>query len=216
MNIWKYLYEGEHVLESAYELPFIIFHEDSLVLDIGCGRGRQIKYIESKFGSMCIGIDIVPFKLLNFLVADACTLPFRDKIFDISYSLGVIEHFKQTHDAIKESTRILNYRGQCLHSVPNMFSLHTFIERPLIKILFNKWSVGFEKSFTPKKIIQMFYDSGFRNIEQEIVVKPKGESKIYKLSKIESLIYQILKEIDRFFSKLIPKWGFFIFTYACE
>jgi len=214
LEIWKNLYNEKHVVESASDLPFLTFYKCSLVLDIGCGMGKQIQYIKSKFESLCIGIDIVPFKLSNFLVADACNLPFRDEIFNITYSLGVIEHLKLTQKAIYESIRILRPRGQVLHSVPNIFSLHTFIEKPLTEVLFKKWSVGFEQSFTPKKIKQMFYDCGLNEINQKILIRSRGESKIYKLSKIESFIYQILKEIDRLLSKLIPNWGFFIYTYA--
>lgn len=214
MNIWKILHDKKHVSESALELPFLIFSKDSIVLDIGCGSGSQIQYIKSKFGSICIGVDIVPFRLSNFLVADACNLPFRDESFNITYSRGVIEHLKLTPKAIDESIRILRSKGQCLHSVPNMFSLHTFIERPLTNLLFKKWSVGFEKSFTIKKIKQIFYDCGLMEIKQEILVKPRGESKIYKLSKVESLIYKTLKDIDILLSKIIPNWGFFLYTYA--
>ena len=216
LNTWKILHEKKHVFESSSELPFLIFSKDSSVLHIGCGSGSQIQYIKSKFGSICIGIDIVPFKTPNFLVADASHLPFRDEMFSITYSLGVIEHIKLTQKAIDESVRILKLNGQCLHSVPNMFSLHTFLERPLINLLFKKWSVGFEQSFTPKKIKQMFNNCGFNKIKQKIVVKNRGESKMYKLSKIESVIYQTLKDIDRLFSKIIPNWGFFIFTYGTK
>ena len=216
MKTWVKLYDEEHVVESAYELPFLTFYEDSLVLDIGCGRGKQMQYIKFKLGSICVGLDIIPFKLSNFVVADARHLPFRDSVFDIAYSLGVIEHLKETKKAIGESIRVLRPGGQVLHSVPNMFSLHTFIERPLTNLLFKKWLVGFEQSFTPKEIKKMFYNYGLRKIKQKIVVKSRGESKIYKLSKIESLIYETAKEIDKIFSKTIPNWGFFLFTYATK
>ena len=213
MERWQKLYDEQHVTESASEPPFITFYEDNLILDIGCGRGKLMQYLTSKYGNLCVGIDIVPFKLSNFLVADASHLPFRDDIFGITYSLGVIEHLKVTQEAIKESKRVNRFRGQVLHSVPNMFSLHTFIERPLSNLLFKKWSVGFEQSFTPKKMKQIFYDCGFSKVQQKIVVRSKGRS-IYKLSKIESAIYQTIKKIDRLMSKIIPYWGFFLFTYG--
>jgi ubiquinone/menaquinone biosynthesis C-methylase UbiE len=216
MENWQKLHNEKHVAESASELPFITFNEHNLILDIGCGRGRQIQYIKSNYGCICVGIDVVPFKLSNFLVADACHLPLRDDLFDITYSLGVIEHLKITQKAIEESIRVLRPRGQGLHSVPNMFSLHTFIERPLSNLLFKKWSVSFEQSFTPKEIKRMFYDCGFSKIQQKIVVRSRGGSKIYKLSKIESVIYQAIKEIDILMSKIIPNWGFFLFTYATK
>ena len=216
MEIWQKLYNEQHVTETFSELPFITSDECNLILDIGCGRGKQMQYLTLKYGSICVGIDIVPFKLTNFLVADASYLPFRDDIFNITYSLGVIEHLKVTQKALEESIRVLRLGGQALHSVPNMFSLHTFIERPLINLLFKKYSVGFEQSFTPKKMKQMFYDYGFSYISKKIVARPKGRSKIYKLSKIESAIYQIIKELDRLMSKIIPSWGFFLFTYGIK
>ena len=136
------------------------------------------------------------------MVSDASYLPFRNEVFDVVFSLGVIEHIKETHKAVKESIRVIRYQGQCLHSVPNMFSLHTFIERPLTDLLYKKWSVGFEQSFTSRIIKEMFYNYGFRKISQKIVLKSRGESKIYKLSRIESLAYQFIKELDRLLSKI--------------
>ena len=215
METWMKLYNEQHVVESASELPFITFNENNLILDIGSGRGEQMQYLTSNYGIICVGIDIVPFKLSNFIVAEASNLPFRDDIFDITYSLGVIEHLKVTQEAVEESIRVLRFGGQALHSVPNMFSLHTFIERPLCNLIFKKWSVGFEQSFTPKKIKQIFYDCGFRKIQQKIVTRSKGRS-IYRLSKIESIIYQTIKKIDNLMLKIIPHWGFFLFTYAIK
>ena len=202
------------MVETISELPFIKFNKHDLVLHIGCGRGKQLQYLTSKYESICVGIDIVPFKISNFIVSDVCYLPFRNEIFDIVFSLGVIEHTKETEKAVTESRKVLRNRGQCLHSVPNMFSLHTFLERPLTNILFKKWSVGFEQSFTSKKIMNMFYENDFIAINLETMSKSIGKSKIYQLNQIESLFYLFIKEMDRFLSKIIPYWGFFLSIYA--
>jgi len=46
-----------------------------------------------------------------FILADACRLPFRDKVFDEVVSIGVFEHIPKVEDEIKEGWRVLKDIG---------------------------------------------------------------------------------------------------------
>ena len=71
----------------------------SRVLDIGFGDGELAPYFERR-GCSWVGIDLSPGvvkagreKGLTTFCADCRDLPFDDGSFDLTYSLGVVEHF---------------------------------------------------------------------------------------------------------------------------
>lgn len=70
------------------------------VLDVGCGAGAAIKILIDE-GYEAYGIDLPALSKFwkaysnppsNFFCADARYLPFKDNVFDIVFSFGVIEH----------------------------------------------------------------------------------------------------------------------------
>jgi ubiquinone/menaquinone biosynthesis C-methylase UbiE len=91
----------------------------SRVLDIGCGVGLLAGYLEDAgFDGVYVGVDIdydrVKYAKKNsnrrehaveYIVADAHHLPFRDKSFQISTSFTVI-HLLDIDKAVKEAVRI--------------------------------------------------------------------------------------------------------------
>lgn len=98
------------------------------ILDVGCGHGRLMGYFKEK-GATPFGIDIslgavkVTREIgLKAIVADARNLPFNDNVFDISFSLGVLEHFEDTESAIREQIRVVSPGGVVIIIVPNLFS----------------------------------------------------------------------------------------------
>lgn len=68
---------------------------DERVLDLGCGRSWSLAELD--VGARVTGVDLVdrggfdrPHQ--QFVVADACELPFDDDSFDIGYSNSLVEH----------------------------------------------------------------------------------------------------------------------------
>ena len=97
----------------------------SLVLDAGCGNGKNIKYMKSKCN--VIGFDICKkfvelcqqYKY-NVIESDILDTPFDSNLFDFIYCIAVIHHFDKESDrldAIKELVRILKPNGKILISM---------------------------------------------------------------------------------------------------
>lgn len=96
------------------------------VLDIGCGMGDLMTYCKKR-EAYIYGIDIskdsvnyCKKKGLNVIIGDCRNLPFKNNSFDIVYSVGVVEHFKETHQAIEEHIRVTKEKAIIL--VPNILS----------------------------------------------------------------------------------------------
>ena len=144
---------------------------------------------------------------INFVLADASYLPFKEATFDIVYSFGTIEHSKRTFHCIKESFRVLKHGGQVTHTVPNMFSLHSILARPLLVGL-KRWKLGLEKSFTIAQFYRMLKRSGFVNIAYDYLhLNPKLVTvKTYSSPRIVFLF----NNLDNFIANIVPLWGFFI------
>ena len=69
-----------------------------MVLDVGCGKGEFLDYLESNFDCQTFGVDISR-KMLSFapqksnlLQADACHLPFKSGVFDVVYCDTLLHH----------------------------------------------------------------------------------------------------------------------------
>ena len=91
---------------------------DSLVLDSGCGNGKNMFRKDCQFIGVDMSqsmVDIVNKQGKNAIVADTRNLPFRDNYFDACISIAVIHHIKDRSDRIKaidEMIRVTKQRGK--------------------------------------------------------------------------------------------------------
>jgi len=183
------------------------------ILDIGCGNGDQMKLFSEKDGFISIGIDVSYSALkeadtgLHVVHGDAESLPFKDNIFELVYSLGVIEHFPGTNKAIKESYRVAAHSGWVFHTVPNRFSIWSLVIKPLKK-LFGKWEVGMEKSFSKAALGRKMIEAGFKDIG----FRTYGFKDYSGYS--GSVFMLPLKLVDDMLGKLFSKWGFFLHMWG--
>lgn len=105
--------------------------KNELFLEIGCGTfylGRNL----AKKGYTVIGIDMSMHalqlakkvfekeKIKNYLLVcgNVLQMPFKNDMFDLIYGAGVIEHFKNTHEAVGELARITKKGGVSFNTVP--------------------------------------------------------------------------------------------------
>jgi len=102
------------------------------ILEVGVGEGRMIRIlrkagVRAEFCSVDIThkVKLAPG---HRILADARVLPFRDRVFDLVYSLGVVEHFRETGKAIQEHARVTKDRGYVLITSPHC-SLHELYVR---------------------------------------------------------------------------------------
>ena len=98
-----------------------LIKENSLILDLGCGPGRDSKIFSNK-GYKVIGVDLSKemikvakqrVKTANFKVMDLRNMSFKDNYFDAIWANAIFMHIskKEISQAIKETLRILKKDG---------------------------------------------------------------------------------------------------------
>ena len=112
---------------------------------------------------------------LRAAAADVRALPFRDASFDAIYSMGTIEHFDETEQAVEEMARVLKPGGHAIIGVPNRRD--PFL-RPLLATVLQGvglYGYGYEKSYSRGALRDMLERAGFSvSAETAILFIPGG------------------------------------------
>jgi ubiquinone/menaquinone biosynthesis C-methylase UbiE len=89
------------------------------ILEIGCGTGQWLSELEC-YNAEKIGVDSSigmlreakkNSKKLNLICADANSLPFSEKRFDMIYCVNAIHHFKDKKEFINAAANLLEQNG---------------------------------------------------------------------------------------------------------
>jgi len=104
-----------------------------VILDIGCGSGVQIRALGLKRPNLIIGMDLNRNALLyakkkeishiEFIIADAQHLPFKEQTIDKIICAEIIEHLNNPEQLITESQRVLRQDGSIVITTPNENSI---------------------------------------------------------------------------------------------
>lgn len=98
------------------------------ILEVGCGFGRNIRFLlDNNVRSQITGVDISPKMLaearkyvsnknVDFGIADVLALPFQDRLFDLVLVHGLLMHIKP-EDVKKAISEILRVAKKSLISV---------------------------------------------------------------------------------------------------
>lgn len=114
--------EGKRRLQY---LRKVLKKKKGLILDLGCNDGIYKPYIKNY-----VGLDIALACLKKFegdrVQAEAESLPFTNKVFDVIFAAEIIEHLKQEDRlrALKECWRVLKPKGELIMSTPYGGSPH--------------------------------------------------------------------------------------------
>jgi SAM-dependent methyltransferase len=106
---------------------------------------------------------------LRAAAADVRAIPFRDGSFDAVYSMGTIEHFAETEQAVGEIARVLAPGGRAIVGVPNR---HDPFLRPLMvsaMYAVGMYGYGLEKSYSRRSLRQMLERAGLE-VEAETAI----------------------------------------------
>lgn len=103
---------------------------------------------------------------LHSAVSDVRWIPFRNESFDAIYSMGTVEHFDETQQAIEEIFRILKPGGRAIVGVPNRRD--PFLRPLMVWLLFRLglYDYGFEKSYSRAALRRMLEAAGFEVVAE--------------------------------------------------
>ena len=117
----------------------IMLEEGDIILEVGCGNGRDTPFYVSIEDVKYIGIDISEKMLesarkkignidrksyAHFLSADATNMPFPDNTFNKIVCSEVLEHIPKWDKAIAEFARIIKDDGILVITTPNNYSVY--------------------------------------------------------------------------------------------
>jgi len=106
----------EHYISLSYISALIKTLSITSVLDIGCGTGRGVEYIQNLYPDVKI-IGIEPIQELldvgvkngispkSLFIGSGLALPFTDKVFDAVIELGILHHVKNPDKVVMEMLR---------------------------------------------------------------------------------------------------------------
>ncbi|NDV62948.1 class I SAM-dependent methyltransferase [Puniceicoccales bacterium CK1056] len=107
----------EHFIASALLSGIFRHYNIKSVLDVGCGTGRSINYLEQRHPEMTF-MGVEPVKELRDVAigkglkesqlaeGDACNLDYEDGAFDCVMMFGVLHHIPDPEPAIREALRV--------------------------------------------------------------------------------------------------------------
>ncbi|MFC1813386.1 class I SAM-dependent methyltransferase [Thermodesulfobacteriota bacterium] len=145
------------------------------ILDVGCGLGMMMEYFANQ-GNDVVGIDIVSqsvrdnvYRGLNVIEADARSIPFRDDTFDMVYSLGVIEHFEETEQALGEQVRTCKPGGIVVAVVPYLITPYYWAGILFNRIIRSEYDlmVTYGKPFSGKQLSNIMVSAGCERVITE-------------------------------------------------
>jgi len=100
----------EHLARYMFACLFVCGRR---VLDVACGTGYGSEIMRVMGGDV-IGVDISreaietakrSYPRIQYIICDACCLPFRDDAFDVSVSFETIEHLPDPETFLREVVR---------------------------------------------------------------------------------------------------------------
>lgn len=139
------------------------------ILEVGCGTAIDASFLAQQPSRQVIGIDFqlgalrVAQKISAsfpchpfFSVSDATRLSFPNQTFDLVFSQGLLEHFRDPMPLLQEQVRVLKKGGTLVVDVPQRYAgFGTYSLRKHWKIARGKWPWGWETEFSCPQIKRM-------------------------------------------------------------
>lgn len=149
-----------------------------IVLELGCGTGIDINLIKKRSEDVtAIGADIsmnsiqVALRVcaefgnsVAFFMGDTLSLPLNTGTMDMLFSQGLVEHFENPIEVIREQVRVLRAGGILIVNVPQKHTGYTVMKRRLMRQ--GKWHLGWETEFSYRDLRQIGQNLGL--IEKDV------------------------------------------------
>lgn len=138
------------------------------------GQGAAVFGVDISEAIVCRARAAFPDAGLRAAAADVRHLPFRDSSFDAVYSMGTIEHFRDSETALREMYRVLRPGGRAVVGVPNRWD--PFL-RPLLAAVLQAlglYGYGYERSFSRHALRRMLEAAGFDVVAETAILFVPG------------------------------------------
>lgn len=165
------------------ELPIDNIHN---ILDVGCGNGEDCKILAAQ-ANYIVGVDLFlgsplpKASNLDFIVADACNLPFKNNFFDIVFEKDVLHHVQNHENALREMKKVAKNKGIVVTVEANRYNPIFYIHMTLMKN-----HQHFTKKYFEKLLTQNFSNIVFKSTESHVY--PKYGFLLKTAHKIEDLV----------------------------
>lgn len=111
----------ERLKQAGQKLP-----PGALVLDAGAGEcPHSTLFAHTRYVKVDRGIGDHTWDYSNVdVLADVCSLPFRDGVFDAVINIQVLEHIKEPRTCVEEMARTLKPGGQLILTTVQCWEIH--------------------------------------------------------------------------------------------
>jgi ubiquinone/menaquinone biosynthesis C-methylase UbiE len=174
-DLWSETYDSTPnpvvAMDARHTLPLLAPKQGELILDAGCGTGRNLKRLLLT-GSIPIGIDFSDGMLrvarrghpdAPLAIADLQQpLPFKDASFDAVLCALIGEHLSELLDVLREFFRILKKNGRLVFSV-----YHPVMSAAGIEANFEQAGVEYRLGavhYSVEQHLRLVEDAGFAEI----------------------------------------------------
>ena len=152
-NTRSYIWKG--VKDFIIKIP-----KNSLVLDAGCGNGKNMFRPDLEFIGFDFSIELIKISKTNgknVLVSDIQNIPFRNNLFDYTISVAVIHHLNTDYKMIKainELIRVTKHNGKLFIQV---WSKKNNLGKQFHNINGNHYLVEWNNSIKTEKYYRYYY-----------------------------------------------------------
>lgn len=221
ISFWEYLNKDISLIKPDARHPMKKWINENIdkgvgsCIEIGCFPGRYLT-IFGDLGYQLNGIDQLDqtekelpkwlksagYNVGEFIESDFLTYDFKEKTYDVVYSLGFIEHFTNWDEIIRAHTKLVKKHGIILIETPNFKGfiqqfLHYFFDRENLNrhnisaMNPNKWEkILKEEGFT----IQ--YKGYFYGFDFWVEDQQRNKVQKYLIKYLLKIIYKIKPHIN--------------------
>ena len=132
--------------------------EGKKILEVGAGSGSDVIDL-TKRGAQCFALDFSKESInicqklakqekvgIKAILADCRQIPIESNYFDLVFSVGLVEHFKDPVPILREQLRVLKKGGFLIIDVPQKYNFYTIVKH--LRMKFDKHPFGWETEYS--------------------------------------------------------------------